>query len=118
MCRSSNPTSDGSVAGPGIRVCQTAFSAASFICIWHRGLPPCAFFATGTQVRLLLRNYVTHNRYTLFCVWARLSASPCDMAFPCDCFWGTPASHITKEFCALVTSARPSLERTENWPLA
>src|SRR5205807_7517250 len=50
--------------------------ATSFI--WHRSPPPCVFLATGTQVRLLLQNHVIHNLYTLFCVWARLSASPCD----------------------------------------
>src|SRR5215472_6564788 len=117
MCRSSNPISDTSAAGdgwPGIRLLQIHFLPRPLSGIAYPA--PCVFFATGTQVRLLLQNYVIHNRYTLFCVWARLSA------LPCDCVFVRLSGHARKShyegFCALVTSARPSLERTENWPLA
>src|SRR6516162_4188040 len=97
MCRSSNPISDTTAAGdgwPGIRLLQIHFLPRPLSGIGYPA--PCVFFATGTQVRLLLQNYVIHNRYTLFCVWARLTCDAVRLCF-CVTVWGTPTSHITKD---------------------
>src|SRR5215470_8735939 len=82
MCRSSNPTSDGTA--PRKRSVPHLHVHFPLRPSYSMGYAPAyAFFATGTQVRLLLQNYVIHNLYTLFCVWGgfvrrRAIASLCD----------------------------------------